>query len=292
MAHNQPPVIVIGMHRSGTSLLTWALQQAGLYMGTGSVRNEEALFTNRINAWLFRQASATWDCPESMDLLLADDQVRPWLVDYIGGITQGPAAARFLGFRRWVRYRGLSGIAEPWGWKDPRSTYTLPLWLELFPDARIVHIVRHGVDVAASLRSRRARVVADSIERYRRRRGLYRRNPLAPKRRGFGGQVRCRTLAGGFDLWSLYVERAREHVAAHGDRAIEIGYENFLDDPAGELGRLMHFCGLESGSGDIRALVESVDPRRAYAHRRDPELSAFAASVSDRLARHGYDRAP
>ncbi|MBW1793701.1 MAG: sulfotransferase [Deltaproteobacteria bacterium] len=38
-----------------------------------------------------------------------------------------------------------------WGWKDPRTTLTLPLWLKLFPKARIIHVIRNGIDSALSL---------------------------------------------------------------------------------------------------------------------------------------------
>jgi hypothetical protein len=279
--------MIVGMHRSGTSLLTRVLQQQGLFMGVGATRNEEAAFTNACNAWLFRQASATWDRPESVDELLADEQVRPWLRDYLGGVANGPAAVRFLGPRRWWRYRGLDGLAEPWGWKDPRNTYTLPLWLDLFPQARVLHIVRHGVDVAASLRDRRERVVTARTTRYRRRRRLYGLDPTAPKRRGFGPQPRCRTLEGGLGLWEAYVARARDHVAALGERAAEISYERLLTDPEAELQRALAFCGLPAATG-VDASTSGVEPGRAHAWRRDPELCRFADAVSDRLAIYGY----
>lgn len=282
------PVIVIGMHRSGTSALTRLLQQSGLFMGLGASRNEEAAFTNAMNAWLFRQASATWDRPESIDDLFDDVELWPWLSDYVGGVVNGPASIRFLGAWRWLRYRGLQGVAQPWGWKDPRNTYTLPLWLELFPDARVLHIVRHGVDVAASLRSRRAAVVAASIERYRRRRRLYTLSPAAPKRSGFGPQPRCRTLEGGLSLWEAYVERARAHLDPLGDRGCEVSYEALLADPDDTLRRTLAFCGLEAGSADVRAAARQLDTRRANAWRRHDELRAFAAGAADRLARFGY----
>lgn len=283
-----PPVIIIGMHRSGTSLLTRVLQQQGLFMGLGATRNEEARFTNALNAWVFRQASATWDRPESMDRLLADDELRPWLLDYLGGVVRGPASIRFLGPRRWLRYRGLDRVAERWGWKDPRNTYTLSLWQELFPEARVLHIVRHGVDVAASLRARRARVLADNVARYRRHRRLYLDNPFAPKRRGFGPQVRCATLEGGFSLWESYVARAREHVQRCGDRALEVGYESLLADPEPHLRRALEFCGLDVDDGRIAAAARDMDAERAHAWRADPELREFAAGVRGRLTRFGY----
>lgn len=288
MNDDNPPLIVIGMHRSGTTLLSRLLQRVGVFMGVDRNRNEEARFTVALNEWWFRQASATWDCPEPMDELLADEALREWLVDYAGGIVRGPAARRFLGIRRYLGCRGLDRIGGPWGWKDPRTTYTLPFWLELFPAARVIHVTRHGVDVAASLKVRRERVVADNLRRYRRLRGLYQRDPRAPKRRGFGPQPRCRTLAGGFDLWEAYVERARTHVDALGERAYELQYEALLAQPVAELERLLTFAGVAATAGQLQSATAGLEPSRAHAWRQDADARAFAESVRDRLDRQGY----
>lgn len=282
------PVIIIGMHRSGTTLLTRVLQQAGFFMGAGATRNEEAAFTNAINEWLFRQASATWDRPESMDDLLGDGELRPDLVDYIDGMIRGPASLRFLGPLRWLQEPGMTRIRTPWGWKDPRNTWTLPLWLEVFPNARVLHIVRHGVDVAESLRARRARTTAERLARYRRRRAFHRMSPLAPKRRGLGPQPRCRTLEGGFSLWEAYVRRAREHVQALGSRALEVRYEALLADPVVQLRQTLSFCGCEPDEDDIARAGSLFDAGRAHAWRDDPKLRTFARSVTERLAAAGY----
>jgi hypothetical protein len=288
MNEDNPPLIVIGMHRSGTTLLSRLLQRVGVFMGADRNRNEEARFTNAVNEWWFRQASATWDCPEPVDELLADNALRPWLVDYAGGIARGPASRRFLGTRRYLGCRGLDRIAGPWGWKDPRTTYTLPLWLDLFPGARVVHIARHGVDVAASLKVRRERVIADNLRRYQRLRRLYHWDPRAPKRRGFGPQPRCRTLAGGFDLWEAYVGRARAHVDALGERAYELQYETLLEQPVAELERLLAFAGIAATPGDLQAATAGLESSRAHAWRQDADARTFAESVRERLRHHGY----
>ena len=95
----QPPVIIIGMHRSGTSLLTRTLRELGFFMGADTGRNDESAYFNAINTWLFRQASATWDQPEGMANLLGDEQVMSLLRDYLNDILHGPSAWRFLGWR-------------------------------------------------------------------------------------------------------------------------------------------------------------------------------------------------
>lgn len=294
-ARTRPPVIIIGMHRSGTSLLTRVLQQAGFFMGRDASRNEEAAFTNAINAWLFRQASATWERPQSMDELLADTDLRPDLVDYLEGIVRGPASARFLGPGRWLgtRGRGMFGQHQAWGWKDPRNTWTLPFWLELFPDARVLHIVRHGVDVAASLRSRRRRVVQTRLERYHRHRWTYRLNPLAPKRRGFGPQPLCRRLEAGLDLWAEYVDRARGHLQDIGpERALELRYEDLLTHPHQTLSRGLEFCGCAPGSEQVNDTAAGFRADRAWAWTRDEELKGLAASHHEFLQQRGYSGQP
>ncbi|MEX0732344.1 MAG: sulfotransferase [Aquisalimonadaceae bacterium] len=284
----KPPVIIIGMHRSGTSMLTRVLQGFGFYMGRGTTRNEECRFTNALNYWIFRQSSATWERPEGVDALLADPRIRGYVEDYLAGVVDGPASWRYLGLRRWLRYRSMQNIREPWGWKDPRNSYTLPVWLNIFPDARVLHIMRHGVDVAESLRVRRSAAVEASAARFMKARRRYLNNPLAPKRGGFAHSMRCATLAGGLDLWEAYTARARHHVEALGERALELRYEDLLADPVPHLRRIIDFCGLNADDSAIHAIAAKFDGSRAYAYRGDPELVEFAGQSTARLARLGY----
>ncbi len=287
-----PPLIVIGMHRSGTTLLSRLLQRCGVFMGARQNRNAEPRFITALNGWLFAQASATWDRPEGMTDLLADERLRPWLVDYLGGVIRGPAAARFLGPRRALRYHSMMTITEPWGFKDPRTTYTLDYWLDLFPRASIVHILRHGADVAVSLARRRERAVAASLERYRRRRRLYLLRPDAPKQRGFAVQPRCRTLDGGFELWQQYVERAHGHVARAGERGLEVAYEDLLRAPQHALARVLALAGIDVDPGTLAAAVSDLNPDRAHAWSGDADARALAASHAEELARWGYGAGP
>jgi hypothetical protein len=48
---------------------------------------------------------------------------------------------------------GYDGIS-PWGFKDPRSCILLPLYLEIFPNAKLLAIRRNIDDIAASLAHR------------------------------------------------------------------------------------------------------------------------------------------
>lgn len=284
----RPPVIIIGMHRSGTSLLTRVMQGFGFFMGRGTTRNEECRFTNALNYWMFRQSSATWERPEGVDALLAHDGIRSRVEDYLTGVVDGPASWRYLGPGRWLKCRSMYRIDTPWGWKDPRNTYTLPIWLNVFPDARVLHITRHGVDVAQSLRVRHQAAADSAWERYRRSRGRYVNHPLAPKRSGFAHALRCSTLEGGLGLWEAYTARARGHVRELGDRAMELRYEDLLAEPHQNLGRVLTFCGLSADDKAVRRIAERFDASRGYAYRADEALSRFAEAAADRLRRFGY----
>lgn len=286
---SRPPVIIIGMHRSGTSMLTRALQGLGFFMGRGTTRNEECPFTNALNEWVLRQASSTWERPDGVDTLLDEASVRELVVDYLSGVVAGPASWRYLGLRRTLRYHSMPAISEPWGWKDPRNTYTLPLWLSIFPEARVLHIMRHGVDVAQSLWVRRRRAAERAAARYRRRRPLYVNNPAAPKRTGFAHSAVCADRARGLALWERYTARARSHVAALGEaQALELRYEALLAEPRAWLGRISGFCGLNASAAAVEREAAKLDGGRSEAFRSDADLLALAADNEQLLQRHGY----
>ena len=268
--------------------MTRILGQFGVFTGSRKTRNQESIWMNKINYLLFDQSSSTWERPEGMDNLLAQPEICKVIEDYIQGIISGPACTGYLGASKWMKYRSMFNISRPWGWKDPRNTYTLPIWLRIFPDASIIHIKRHGVDVAQSLRVRQQRASAEAAARYRKKRRLYNNNPFAPKRSGFAHSPKVAKLEQGVELWRSYTKRASEHVQALGDRAMEIYYEDLLMDPLKYLTRVFDFCGLEIPKDELRENLGEISPERAYAYQNNPELVEVAEKFSDCLAEFGY----
>lgn len=286
------PIIVIGMHRSGTSMISRMLEDLGLFMGMVKDPNNEAEFFLEINSWLMRECCASWDRPEPVDRLMANRPLRGMIADYLRYYMGTRAVVPYLGLARHLSHRTPEGLEGAWGWKDPRNTYTLPLWLDIFPEARIVHVVRHGVDVAKSMHVRMEREVAESMatladKTTRKYRGTYYRH-VAPSLFSFELALQEPELERCFALWENYVERACASVAAAGDRAIEFHYEDFLANTEEHLQRLAEFCGLPCDARRIAEVAGSGQRDRAFAYRGKPELSAFAAGVADRLARFGY----
>ena len=59
------PIIITGMHRSGTKLLSELLETNNVFMGKYKESNNESKFFLRINRWLLTTIGSSWDNPES-----------------------------------------------------------------------------------------------------------------------------------------------------------------------------------------------------------------------------------
>jgi len=141
-------IIILGMHRSGTSLLTRLVTMMGAYFGS------EELHTgaNRENPKGFWERR---DIRELNDLLLTSAGA-DW--DRVAGFT---AEAVLAGDRAVFRERAKNIIAEldahtPWVIKEPRLCVLFSIWRELLAAPVCVLMWRNPLEVALSLKSRNA----------------------------------------------------------------------------------------------------------------------------------------
>ena len=151
-ADAEAPLLILGGHRSGTSLISGLLWHAGLHMGElvpAGPDNPRGFFESaevlRAHEALLAAQERDWTCPpHRFDTHAAD---------------LGPLAAVLA---------DLASAGRPWGVKDPRLLFLLPAWLELLPAMRLVGVLRHPAAVAASLVARNdfpppvARALADA----------------------------------------------------------------------------------------------------------------------------------
>ena len=285
-----PPIIIIGMSRSGTSMLTRMLDELGLFTGKKLTRNHEAVFFREINDWLLTQSSGGLEDPGSIKYLLQDEEARSLYGEFVEFSMTTPHATSFLGFANYLKYRTPQNLDMPWGWKDPRNTYTLPFWLDLFPDAKVIHIYRHPLDIANSLITRRKRGLSRLRDRHKSFKPFYwyyLMHKFILKNRVFV-DVRGSTLDESFSIWEEYLTEARSHVENLSDRAIEIKYEDFLERPSEILKNVAEFCELDASQSNIDNVASAANKSRAYAYLNDPELTAFSEKMSDKLKSYGY----
>jgi Sulfotransferase family len=204
-AAREPPFFIVGSARSGTTMLRLMLNAHPAVAVPPESRFIVELWRGRrevrIDTWLQALSDhhrfQTWQLPiERVAAELDGAQVAPY--------AEAVAAA----YRAYASERGK----RRWGDKTPRYIEHIPLLADLFGDARFVHLVRDGRDVALS----------------------YADVPFGPK-----------TVAKAADLWATRVRRGIEAGRALGPgRYTEVRYEDLVSDESNLVAKLREMCEL------------------------------------------------
>jgi hypothetical protein len=136
-AKESSPLVIVGMHRSGTSLTARWLQMCGLHLGSELVpatrANREGHFEDleitRLHREILRRNGLTYLTPRDVPIKTTEQD--------------------HLEAQRLVTEREAGGSA--WGWKDPRTSLFLPFWHDIVPEARYLIVYRHYTQVVDSL---------------------------------------------------------------------------------------------------------------------------------------------
>ena len=134
------PIIVAGMHRSGTTYFVKALKASGVFIGNHLDNNSESIPMIKYNEQVLFKSGLNWD------------EVGPF--EFVPLFNLKYWLKHFLSYNK---LKGISSIfkvlgrKKKWGWKDPRNTLTMRYWLSIFPKAKVIFIYRNGYDVAQSL---------------------------------------------------------------------------------------------------------------------------------------------
>jgi hypothetical protein len=140
-------LVVLGMHRSGTSVITRALNLLGVDLGVEQhmhkprADNPSGFWENgnvvALNDELLSRHGGTWDEPP----------VLPPYWQFAPELEDCRRRAREL-------IRTEFGLSPHWGWKDPRTCLTLPFWKQFLDPMSYIICLRNPVDVARSLQAR------------------------------------------------------------------------------------------------------------------------------------------
>jgi hypothetical protein len=223
-------VCILGMHRSGTSLVSRALNVLGVYLGP-----EEQLMRpstdNPAGHWESRPIKEIND--EILSILGGSWQEPPPLPV---GWERSPALAAPRKRAREVIESDFSG-SELWGFKDPRNSLTLPFWQRILDPMRYVICLRNPLDVAASAGARNR--ADDSVP-----------------------------FEQGVELWLTYVRGALAATAGHPRHLVF--YEDLMADPEPVVRELARFIGREKSSdaeSDVRTAIGIAVTGGLWHHR-------------------------
>jgi Sulfotransferase family len=270
---SRPPLVVLGVSRSGTTLLRVILDRS-----PGVAIPDESFFV----PLLARRHRRTVDAERFLDDLARIPTIRAWGLrpeDVAPRIRPGMATGAAIAaiFEAYAERAGK----PRWGDKTPMYMRHLGLLERLFPDAQYVHLVRDGRDAALSF--------LEMPE------GTFTRtwaHPATP------AQFAC--------LWAKEVSDARALGRRVGTaRYREVRYEELVDDPQAVVAGICAFAGLEFVS-DMLAYTDSVDVsekphqqrllrpptagvRNWRAGMAPDDVAAFEAMAGDVLRELGYD---
>ncbi len=148
------PLIITGMHRSGTSMITRILNICGLYIGPENKLMppggdnpkgfwESAEIMN-INGRIMSTYFGDWENPPKLPYLFWHDKK----MDDIHRIIKN-FVTTYTQHAKW------------WGMKDPRFCLTLPIWHYWIKDPKILVCLRDPLSVADSLMRRDQKLTLD-----------------------------------------------------------------------------------------------------------------------------------
>ena len=275
------PVVVVGMHRSGTSLVSRILDDCGVMMGKDLQEDHESIFFISLNEWIYGNAGASWERPGALSELTNLPPAMEAVEEYIRKRLSSRSSRKYSGK---LLKNGLFDMDERWGWKDPRNGPTLPLWRSIWPDMKVIHVIRHGVDVAASLKTRNSAHWEGDVSRFKKWLPTYSwRSSKSPIMRG----QRSSTLEGGLSFWSEQLEIESEILAPIEDKHV-VRYEELLSSPRDSITKILEYISIEITEEKLTLIEETINPSRAFAFMNNPELLEFAEKNAETLEKHGY----
>ncbi|MDZ7291882.1 MAG: sulfotransferase [candidate division KSB1 bacterium] len=132
------PIIVLSTHHSGTSLIAEVLHRSGVFMQANRHHCESKFFARDISNRLIMGNSAN----RLRNPIMPVDEVMSKLEVVRERIEK-------KAYKKYVE-AGYDGYSR-WGFNDPCACIVLPLYLEIFPNAQLLHVIRNENAVAAVL---------------------------------------------------------------------------------------------------------------------------------------------
>ena len=236
----RPPVLIVAAHRSGTTATARALELLGLQIGQHLDSHREPRPLQKLHEDYLQRVGAAWHNPQPFLKWIETPEGKQDCISYLRTNVRRDFA-RVFGYRRnsrglWLRVRLNFGAR--WGWKEPRTTLFAPTWLEIFPEARIVHVVRDPLAAASSIRKRELKFQAAG-------------DPPTPN---LADLDYCRQLV---QTYLAAGERLADSPNYH-----RLQFEELQENPPAMLEQLANFCGLRATTRQLANAAASIRPAR------------------------------
>ena len=221
------PIIVLGVERSGTSVVAEMVHRWGAYAGASETLHEADVHAPR-GYWEFLPlwdllaelgdfaSGATWwdrDFQQRIKAKAADPVYRTKAIELMSQMDKG----------------------GPWFWKDPALSHFLPFWKQIWGDAIYIITVRNPLDTAVSWQKF---IMPSNVK------------------------VRISFVAMNLLRWQHMMTLILQHTEEAQHRLF-LGYEDIMRQPRVQAKRLAEFLNskFENRIAPIQAMVDAVDSR-------------------------------
>ncbi len=279
---NNPPIIIAGMHRSGTSLVTNILKKAGLSIGKKLDSNSESIFFQRINIWMMSLLGASWDSPKNFEDI--DEEIRGNIINQLNALLNSRTNSLYFGWSSIIKKDSFARIDTPWGWKDPRNSFTLGIWREVFPGLKTIYIIRHPIDTAESLLRRQMKEKDKDIQREKQYSDLV-KSLLSINHTSYNSSMLLNSYNDCFNLIGLYYKQI---LADSGQNSLIVKFEDIISYPETEIQKIIRYCNLDLDKKGLGEVVDKIDKSKCYAYKNNSELLDFEHLFQELIKTMGY----
>lgn len=264
------PIIVLGMHRSGTSLISEILNDIGVFMGNDLNVHNESKSILRINEAILSFSHTFWDYPLNIKSLYKDQSGYDNTLSFIKENIEGRKFRRNFFGKQKKEFNNNNLI---WGWKEPRTTITFPLWYKLFPNAKFIFLHRNGIDVAQSL-----------YFREKQRQGKFHDGIHS---------VRCLDFREAFKLWEEYngFYEGNKNII-NGKNLISFSYEEFIENPVKQISNLAEFVEIHIDKKITDKIIHKLKASNTFKFKKDENLKKYYLDNKNHylMRKYRYDK--
>lgn len=235
-------VVLLGMHRSGTSVTMSILEELGVFIGDNILGKndsnplghfEDLDFIN-LNDKILKAAKGDWDNPPSLENIL---EVEEFFEEEIKSL---------------IRAKNLNVV---WGWKDPRTCLTLPLFLKHLKNYKLIVIERDNQEIANSL----------------------------SKRNGF-------PIEFSLDLIHNYKSQLQENIKdIEGENILNINFEELKENKINTIKNIVNFLDLGSSASIIEQASELIVDKKPMS--KDELIVVTLDKIKDLLLEENFQEA-
>lgn len=223
-------ITISALGGSGTRVVAQILINIGIYMGDElNHANDNLIFTRLFKnpEWVKNATKEDWKSRLAIfeKYMIQGKLSMPKLKKlFIASINNPTYSSNYQFFFRMIRKKKLISKNKIWGWKEPNTQHFIPQINNYFPNFRLIHVLRNGLDMAFSKNKQQLKNWGFKYNIFLN--GFETEEELAVKQ---------------LDFWIESTKEVLEKSKLLNSRFYLLNYSNFCKNPTYEINSLLDF---------------------------------------------------